>query len=215
MWAVYPTADLHSRQRLWSHHGSTIGNPYKLLSLLNLYCLYPGVWAVGAAMTVRFVIHIICYPWCSLIFFSLECELCILQQTYTAGSNLGAAVTVRFVLHIIYYPWCSFIVFSLECEQCILQWTYTAGNNWGKCANGTGAVGCGPQVYSLSKRSCPLVYSRLLYKNWQDSLDIRCQNRFIVLDLIKVGFDQPQKIDSNFMIFFTRGTSVWILYVQI
>jgi len=34
---------------------------------------------------------------------------------------------------------------SLECEQCILQWTYTAGNNWGKCANGTGAVGCGPQ----------------------------------------------------------------------
>ena len=34
----------------------------------------------------------------------------------------------------------------MACEQCILQWTYTAGNNWGTCANGTGSLGCGPQV---------------------------------------------------------------------
>ena len=34
----------------------------------------------------------------------------------------------------------------VSCEQCILQWTYTAGNNWGTCANGTGSLGCGPQV---------------------------------------------------------------------
>lgn len=34
---------------------------------------------------------------------------------------------------------------SLSCSQCVLQWKYIAGNNWGMCANGTGAVGCGPQ----------------------------------------------------------------------
>jgi hypothetical protein len=27
----------------------------------------------------------------------------------------------------------------------VLQWKYIAGNNWGQCADGTGAVGCGPQ----------------------------------------------------------------------
>merc|ERR1712215_308161 len=34
---------------------------------------------------------------------------------------------------------------DMTCSQCILQWTYTAGNDWGTCANGTEAVGCGPQ----------------------------------------------------------------------
>lgn len=34
---------------------------------------------------------------------------------------------------------------GLTCSQCVLQWKYVAGNNWGMCANGTGAVGCGPQ----------------------------------------------------------------------
>lgn len=34
---------------------------------------------------------------------------------------------------------------GLTCSQCVLQWRYTAANNWGMCANGTGAVGCGPQ----------------------------------------------------------------------
>lgn len=34
---------------------------------------------------------------------------------------------------------------GLECTHCVLQWKYIAGNNWGTCANGTGAVGCGPQ----------------------------------------------------------------------
>ncbi|XP_050544859.1 uncharacterized protein LOC126907537 [Daktulosphaira vitifoliae] len=34
---------------------------------------------------------------------------------------------------------------GLTCSQCVLQWKYIAGNNWGVCANGTGAVGCGPQ----------------------------------------------------------------------
>ncbi|XP_046385899.1 uncharacterized protein LOC124155817 [Ischnura elegans] len=34
---------------------------------------------------------------------------------------------------------------GLTCSQCVLQWRYVAGNNWGTCANGTGAVGCGPQ----------------------------------------------------------------------
>lgn len=27
----------------------------------------------------------------------------------------------------------------------MLQWKYVAGNNWGTCADGSGAVGCGPQ----------------------------------------------------------------------
>ena len=36
---------------------------------------------------------------------------------------------------------------NLKCSQCILQWTYTAGNNWGICADGTGALGCGPQEH--------------------------------------------------------------------
>lgn len=34
---------------------------------------------------------------------------------------------------------------NVECSHCVLQWKYIAGNNWGTCANGTGAVGCGPQ----------------------------------------------------------------------
>ncbi|XP_033216760.1 uncharacterized protein LOC117172708 [Belonocnema kinseyi] len=34
---------------------------------------------------------------------------------------------------------------GLTCAQCVFQWRYVAGNNWGKCENGTGAVGCGPQ----------------------------------------------------------------------
>ncbi|XP_054159539.1 uncharacterized protein LOC128957752 [Oppia nitens] len=34
---------------------------------------------------------------------------------------------------------------GLVCDRCVFQWSYTAGNNWGVCANGTGAVGCGPQ----------------------------------------------------------------------
>ncbi|KAK8780914.1 hypothetical protein V5799_017739 [Amblyomma americanum] len=34
---------------------------------------------------------------------------------------------------------------DMTCSQCVFQWTYTAGNNWGRCANGSSAVGCGPQ----------------------------------------------------------------------
>ncbi|XP_070378456.1 uncharacterized protein [Dermacentor albipictus] len=34
---------------------------------------------------------------------------------------------------------------DMTCTQCVLQWSYTAGNNWGRCANGSSAVGCGPQ----------------------------------------------------------------------
>ncbi|QQP41932.1 Uncharacterized protein FKW44_016446, partial [Caligus rogercresseyi] len=43
---------------------------------------------------------------------------------------------------------------DLTCTQCILQWKYIAGNNWGLCANGSGAVGCGPQEENgrLSRR---------------------------------------------------------------
>lgn len=37
------------------------------------------------------------------------------------------------------------MLLGLECSNCVLQWHYTAGNNWGVCANGTGALGCGPQ----------------------------------------------------------------------
>lgn len=36
---------------------------------------------------------------------------------------------------------------GLTCSQCVLQWRYVAGNNWGNCANGTEAVGCGPQEH--------------------------------------------------------------------
>lgn len=34
---------------------------------------------------------------------------------------------------------------GLTCDHCVIQWLYNAGNNWGMCANGTGALGCGPQ----------------------------------------------------------------------
>ncbi|CAL4060793.1 unnamed protein product, partial [Meganyctiphanes norvegica] len=34
---------------------------------------------------------------------------------------------------------------DITCKQCVLQWRYVCGNNWGKCENGTGMVGCGPQ----------------------------------------------------------------------
>ncbi|CAD6995484.1 unnamed protein product [Ceratitis capitata] len=34
---------------------------------------------------------------------------------------------------------------GLTCNHCVLQWRYIAGNNWGICADGNGAVGCGPQ----------------------------------------------------------------------
>ncbi len=56
--------------------------------------------------------------------------------------NLFNNFNVFFPIQLSYimYP------FSLSCEQCILQWTYTAGNNWGICDDGSGALGCGPQV---------------------------------------------------------------------
>lgn len=34
---------------------------------------------------------------------------------------------------------------GFKCTNCVLQWKYVAGNNWGTCADGSGAVGCGPQ----------------------------------------------------------------------
>ena len=34
---------------------------------------------------------------------------------------------------------------GLTCSQCVLQWRYVAGNNWGRCRDGEGRVGCGPQ----------------------------------------------------------------------
>lgn len=36
---------------------------------------------------------------------------------------------------------------DLVCNHCVLQWTYVAGNNWGTCADGKGALGCGPQEH--------------------------------------------------------------------
>ena len=54
--------------------------------------------------------------------------------------------------------------FSLSCEQCILQWTYTAGNNWGMCDNGTGDLGCGPQVKLLFLSQKPSSDAKLLLK---------------------------------------------------
>ena len=35
---------------------------------------------------------------------------------------------------------------GLTCERCVMQWTWTTGNTWGYCPDGTGQVGCGPQV---------------------------------------------------------------------
>lgn len=34
---------------------------------------------------------------------------------------------------------------GLRCDHCVLRWSYTAANNWGTCADGSGALGCGPQ----------------------------------------------------------------------
>ncbi|CAG9762911.1 unnamed protein product [Ceutorhynchus assimilis] len=51
------------------------------------------------------------------------------------------------------------------CERCVLRWNYSAGNNWGKCANGTSAVGCGPQE---TFRSCADV--RILPNFWMNYL---------------------------------------------
>ena len=50
----------------------------------------------------------------------------------------------------------------ITCEQCILQWTYVAGNNWGKCDNGTGAIGCGPQEHFRSCADIEIVPHPLL-----------------------------------------------------
>lgn len=32
-----------------------------------------------------------------------------------------------------------------KCSHCILRWDWKSANNWGLCANGTEAMGCGPQ----------------------------------------------------------------------
>lgn len=40
---------------------------------------------------------------------------------------------------------------GLRCQHCVLRWTYIVGNNWGQCADGSGALGCGPQEHF---RSC-------------------------------------------------------------
>jgi len=34
---------------------------------------------------------------------------------------------------------------KITCKRCVLQWTWRSANSWGKCANGTGALGCGAQ----------------------------------------------------------------------
>ena len=34
---------------------------------------------------------------------------------------------------------------NLVCEHCVVRWHYRAGINWGRCEDGTGAIGCGPQ----------------------------------------------------------------------
>ena len=55
----------------------------------------------------------------------------------------------------------------LSCDQCILQWTYTAGNNWGNCPNGTGAVGCGPQVpREVGEAPEPFAMTYILFFNY-------------------------------------------------
>lgn len=34
---------------------------------------------------------------------------------------------------------------DLTCEQCSIRWHYRTGNTWGRCPDGRGATGCGPQ----------------------------------------------------------------------
>ncbi|XP_047992291.1 uncharacterized protein LOC125231006 [Leguminivora glycinivorella] len=34
---------------------------------------------------------------------------------------------------------------ALTCDHCVLQWRYVAGNSWGRCPDGRGRLGCGPQ----------------------------------------------------------------------
>ncbi|KAJ9589727.1 hypothetical protein L9F63_017066, partial [Diploptera punctata] len=59
---------------------------------------------------------------------------------------------------------------GVTCDQCVFQWTYVTGNSWGVCANGTGALGCGPQEHF---RSCSDIR---VYQEWNFS-----QNRFIAI----------------------------------
>merc|ERR1711909_132001 len=63
---------------------------------------------------------------------------------YTQGSMVDVAVEVT-TNHRGYWNSTVILPADMTCSQCILQWTYTAGNDWGTCANGTEAVGCGPQ----------------------------------------------------------------------
>ena len=34
---------------------------------------------------------------------------------------------------------------GVTCTRCVIQWWWPVANSWGVCANGTGAIGCGPQ----------------------------------------------------------------------
>ena len=34
---------------------------------------------------------------------------------------------------------------GMTCTQCVMQWRYVTASNWGRCPNGTGIMGCGPQ----------------------------------------------------------------------
>ncbi|XP_064485788.1 uncharacterized protein LOC135398299 [Ornithodoros turicata] len=34
---------------------------------------------------------------------------------------------------------------DITCTSCVLRWHWRSGNNWGQCADGTEALGCGPQ----------------------------------------------------------------------
>lgn len=60
---------------------------------------------------------------------------------------------------------------DLTCKQCIIQFTYVAGNNWGKCDDGSGAVGCGPQETFRGCADVEIVSHPLLSSVRSDSID--------------------------------------------
>ncbi len=42
---------------------------------------------------------------------------------------------------------------GLTCNHCVIRWVYIAANRWDWCGDGTGALGCGPQVLYQIKLS--------------------------------------------------------------
>lgn len=73
-----------------------------------------------------------------------DSQECLNKQVLSMADGSGTRYTLDGAIrndHTIYVQ----LPARLSCTHCVLQWTWVVGNSWGKCPDGTGRNGCGPQ----------------------------------------------------------------------